>query len=210
MKLSNALIAVVLLGFSLFSCEPTPDEQKLFDQFVVSTNYETDINFGAYSTFSLRADTIGLVSNVFGDDTLIIGQNYARPVIGQVRNNLVARGYQQVNEDPDLAVNIYIVKNLNLFQDINYYPGYYYPGSFNYYGGYYGGYYGYPYVDTYAYNTGVLVVEIIDLVNINQQNQVRVIWNTNMGDVFNSVDVNQQSLDGIDQAFVQSPYLITE
>jgi len=205
------VIAIFLMG-GLFSCEPTPDELKLFDQFVVSTNYEQDVNFGSFTTFTLRSDTIGLVSNTYGDDTIVVGSNYARPVIGQVRTNMIDRGYQQVDvdQDPDLAVNIYVVKNLNLFQQVNYYPGYYSPGYYNYYGGYYGGYYGYPYVDTYAYNTGVLVVEIIDLVNVNQQNQVRVIWNAYMGDVFSSIDRNQQSLDAIDQAFAQSPYLITE
>lgn len=205
------VVALFLMG-GLFSCEPTPDELKLFDEFVVSTNYEPDASFGSFTTFTLRTDTIGLVSNTYGDDTIIVGSNYARPVIGQVRTNMVDRGYQQVDVDqnPDLAVNIYIVKNLNLFQQVNYYPGYYFPGYYNYYGGYYGGYYGYPYVDTYAYNTGVLVVEIIDLVNVTQQNQVRVVWNAYMGDVFSSINRNQQSLNAIDQAFTQSPYLITE
>ena len=205
------IVAIFLMG-GLFSCEPTPDELKLFDEFVVSTNYEQDVSFGSFTTFTLRSDTIGLVSNTYGDDTIVVGSNYARPVIGQVRTNMIDRGYQQVDvdQDPDLAVNIYVVKNLNLFQQVNYYPGYYSPGYYNYYGGYYGGYYGYPYVDTYAYNTGVLVVEIIDLVNVNQQNQVRVIWNAYLGDVFSSIDRNQQSLDAIDQAFAQSPYLITE
>lgn len=196
----------VLLVAGLFGCEPTPDDLKLYDQFVVSTNYDKNANFNSFATFALRADTIGLVSNVYGDDTIIVGTNYARPVITQVKDNLISKGFQPAGdtEDPDLAINIYVVKNLNVFQQVNYYPGYYpyYPGYYNY-----GGYYGYPYVSTYAYNTGVLVVEIVDLVNVNQQNQVKVIWNAFMGDVYSSLDLRQQSLDAINQAFVQSPYL---
>jgi hypothetical protein len=162
----------------------------------------------------LRADTIGFISNLTSDDTIEVGSQYARPVITQVNNNLVNRGYQKVDktEDPDLAVNIYVLKNLNVFQNVNYYPGYYDPGYYNYYGSYYGygGYYGYPYVSTTAYNTGVLVVEVIDLKSVNQNSQVKVVWSAYLGDVFSSLDLKQQSLNAVDQAFVQSPYLIKQ
>jgi hypothetical protein len=204
----------VLLMAGLWGCEPTPDELKLFDEFVVSTSYDKSADFNSYSTYTLRADTIGFISNLTSDDTIEVGSDYARPVITQVNNNLVNLGYQKVEktEEPDLAVNIYVLKNLNVFQDVNYYPGYYDPGYYNYYGSYYGygGYYGYPYVSTYAYNTGVLVVEIIDLKSVNQNSQVKVVWNAYMGDVFSSLDLKQQSLDAVDQAFVQSPYLLKQ
>ena len=79
------------------------------------------------------------------------------------------RSYTRVdrNENPDLGVNVYVVKDLNLFQQVVY-PNYYYP---SYYG--YGSYYSYPYVNTYAYNTGALVVEIVDLKNVTPDNKVR-------------------------------------
>lgn len=201
------LLAVCVVVIS-WGCEPQPDELKLFDEFVVSTNFDDDADFGSYLTYYMPLDTIGLVSNIASDDTIIIGDRYARPVVTQVMSNMNARGYQSVGikEDPDLAVNAYILKNLNIFQDYIYpgygYPGYYYPGYYGYYGHYY-----YPYVQTYAYNTGVLVLEIIDLKNINAQNQVTVIWNAQLGDVYSSVDLHLQTLDAIDQAFHQSSYL---
>ena len=216
MKLIKATfyISPVVMMAGLWGCEPTPDELKLFDEFVVSTNYDKESNFNVYTTYTLRTDTIGFISNLSSDDTIEVGSNYARPVITKVNDNLVSRGYQQVDktDDPDLAINIYVLKNLNEFQDVNYYPGFYDPGYYNYYGSYYGygGYYGYPYVSTYAYNTGVLVIEMIDLKNLNQNSQVKVIWNAYMGDVFSSLDLKQQSLDAIDQAFVQSPYLVKQ
>lgn len=213
LKASLYMIPVLAMT-GIWGCEPTPDELKLFDEFVVSTSYDNTANFNSYKTYTLRTDTIGFISNLTSDDTIEVGSQYARPVITQVNNNLVDRGYQKVEktEDPDLAINIYVLKNLNVFQNVNYYPGYYDPGYYNYYGSYYGygGYYGYPYVSTYAYNTGVLVVEIIDLKSVNPNSQVKVVWNAYMGDVFSSLDLKQQSLDAIDQAFVQSPYLIKQ
>ena len=201
------LIAVTMLG-AIWGCEPTPDDLKLFDEFVVSTNYDPSASFGGYSTYTMLLDTIGLVSNIASDDTIIVGTSYARPVVNAVRGNLNARGYQFVErqEDPDLAINVYVLKNLNIFQQVNYFPGYSYPG---YYPGYYGyyGYYYYPYVSTQAYNTGVLVIEMIDLKNVTPQNTVRVVWNAYMGDVFHTLDLMQQTLDAINQSFIQSLYV---
>jgi hypothetical protein len=62
-------------------------------------------------------------------------------------------------------------------------------------------------VQTYAQNTATLVVEMIDLKNRNANNQVKIVWNAYMGDVVNSVNYEQQSIDAIKTAVRQSPYL---
>ena len=211
--MKNLLIILIPVMIIATGCEPTPDEKQLFDQYVVSTSFDEDADFTSYTTYTLPTDTIGLISNVFGDDTIIVvqsGQTYPRDVINAVKTNMNARGYQLVarTDDPDIALNIFVVKNLNIFQQVNYYPGYYgYPGYYypSYYG--YNYYYGYPSVSTYAQNSGVLAVEIVDLKNVNPQNQVKVIWNAYMGDVFSSIDLRGQSEAAIDQAFSQSPYV---
>jgi hypothetical protein len=99
------------------------------------------------------------------------------------------------------------VNDFNVFQSVIY-PNYY--GG---YGGYYSGYYGYgswysyPYVNTYAYNTGVLIVEIVDLKNRTANNEVAVIWDAYLGDIYSTLDHLNASLDAVNQAFTQSPYL---
>lgn len=201
--LSLVFVSTVLLP----GCEPEPDAEELLDQLVVETNVDPSAAFSSYTTYSISEDTIGLVSNINGDDTLIVGTNYARPVVNAIVDNMNARGYVRVDRtgDPDLAVNAFIVKNLDIQQQINYpgyygYPGYFYPG---YYG--YGSFY-YPYVNTFVYNTEVLVVEIIDLMNpVN--NQVRVIWNAHLGDVYSALNPREQSVAAVNQAFIQSPYI---
>jgi len=191
------------------SCQPEDDTLRLLDDLVVSTNYDTNINFSNYSTYSISTDTIGFVSNRAPNDTIIVQsrEDFPRPVLQAVQRNLSARGFQRVerNADPDLRINVYVVNDFNLFQQVVY-PNYYYPSYYGYgYG--YGSYYSYPYVNTYASNTGSLVVEILDLRNITAENTVKSIWSAYMGDIYSTIDLIRQSEEAIDQAFTQSPYL---
>ena len=202
-KVSVIIWAVLVL----WSCQTDPDNLKLFDELVVSTNFDPEATFSSYATYAIPTDTIGFVSDTNPNDTILVARAnndyYPRKVLEQVMGNMNDRSYTRVarNENPDLGINVYIVKDLNVFQQIID-PGYYYP---YYYG--YGSYYSYPYISTYAYNTGALVVEIVDLKNVTPDNKVKVIWNAYMGDVYSTIDLTEQSIEAIDQAFVQSNYL---
>lgn len=201
------LLILVSLGWS---CQTEPDSAELIDQMVVSTNYDTEADFSSYTTYAIPTDTIGFISNN-SSDTIITapGSDFPRQVLNAIKDNLDGRGYVKVNrsETPDVGINVMVVNDFNVFQQVVY-PNYYgYPG--NYYSGYYGygsSYY-YPYVNTYAYNTGVLIIEIVDLKNKTPDNKVRVIWDAYMGDVYSTIDRIAQSTDAIDQAFTQSPYI---
>lgn len=203
------ILIIGLVAILCGSCQFEPDNLKLLDELVVSTNYDPEAFPGTaepieYITYALPKDTIGYVSNRNANDTIRVYSSsfqYPRLVINAIQQNMDQMGYSkvEVNEDPDIGVNVYVVADLNLFQQVVY-PSYY----SGYYG--YGGYYYYPYVQTYAYNTATLVVEMVDLKN-RSGNQVKVVWNAYMGDVINSVDYEQQSVDAIHQAFEQSPYL---
>lgn len=204
------LLVCATVLVALWSCHPEPDDYDLLDQMVVSTNYDTTVyiggnSIGTYKTYALPTDTIGYVSNTDRNDTIRTSPQYDLPrkVLQTVETNMNKLGYTRVgfHENPDIGVNVYAVKDLNLFQQVVY-PNYYYSG---YYG--YGGYYYYPYVQTYAYNTGSLVVEFVDLKNAAANQKYEVIWNAYMGDLFNAVNQLDQSIEAVNQAFVQSPYL---
>lgn len=204
------LMVVLFVALSMWSCETEPDSLKLYDDLVVSTNFDPDVNFGNYTTYAIPTDTIGFVSNTNPNDTILVSSSsnghFPRTILQRVVKNLNDRSFSRVDrsDNPDLGVNVYIVKDFNVFQQVVY-PNYYYP---SYYG--YGSYYSYPYVNTYAYNTGALVVELVDLKNPTIDNKVKVIWNAYMGDVYNTIDLDAQSTEAIDQAFTQSNYLGNE
>lgn len=200
---------IVMIGTVGWACQTEPDSAELIDQMVVSTNYDPEADFTAYSTYAIPTDTIGFVSNK-STDTLITSpsSSFPRHVLSAIRSNLEARGYTRVDkkENPDLGVNVMVVNDFNIFQELVY-PNYGYPGNFypGYYG--YGSFYAYPYVNTYAYNTGVLIIELVDLKNRTANNQVAVVWDAYLGDVYSTIDRNAQSAAAIEQAFIQSPYL---
>jgi hypothetical protein len=208
MKTTGYLLLICL--FATSACHIEPDNAELIDQMVVSTNYDTEADFSAYGTYAIPTDTIGFLSNN-SSDTIITSpsSDFPREVLKTIRANMDARGYTRVNrtDAPDFGINVMVVNDFNVFQEVVY-PDYYgYPGG--YYSGYYGygSYYSYPYVNTYAYNTGVLIVEIVDLKNKTPDNKVKVIWDAYMGDVYSTIDRLSQSTDAINQAFVQSPYI---
>jgi hypothetical protein len=201
----TALLSIILGAGLMISCEPQPDELQLLDDYVVSTYYDNETNFSSLETFFVTADTIGLLSDNPQDDTIVVGTYYARPVVQRVIDNMEDAGYTLVGEDenPDVVVKIYVVKNLNIYQQYNYYgPGYYNP----YYYGYYNYYYGYPSVSTYAYNTGTLVIDLADFKHAGT-GRPKIVWTAQMGDVFSSIDLLGQTNRAIDQAFAQSVYL---
>ena len=200
----------LLLIAALVGCESQPDPQRLFDELVVSTNYDPAADFNNFQTFAISVDTIGLVSNQSSDTILTASKSsLPRPVLQSIENHLKAFGYNRVSksENPDLGVNVIVVNDFNVFQEIVYPDPYYYSGGYysSYYG--YGGAYYYPYINTYAYNTAVLIIELVDLKNRNSFNEVRVVWTAYLGDLYSSIELVPQTEKAIDQAFIQSPYL---
>jgi hypothetical protein len=206
-KLFIALFSVTMI----FSCEPKPDSNKLLDQLVVSTSYDNHTDFTTYATYSMPTDTIGFYSNA-SNDTIIVARDsdFPRPVLQQIQTNLDDRGYIRVDRtaSPDLGINVSVVNDFNVFQQVVYPSGYGGYGAGYYYPYYYGyGSYYTPYVNTYTSNTGVLIIEMIDLKNRDTDNKVRTIWTANMGDVYSTIDLLKETTNAIDQAFKQSTYI---
>jgi len=177
--------------------------QTQYDQPSVSGVFNV---FTDYSTFILRQDTLGFVSNRSTKTFLLeadlnVANGYVKPVIDLVGSNLATRGYERVEEDdnPDFAVNIVILDNFSFFQTIQY-PGFYPGGYYGFYGYYY------PIVTTYYSNYTTLVIEIVDVKNATG-NQYKVIWKAFIGDLNTTFDLRGKTLEAIDQAFVQSPYI---
>lgn len=197
----------IIISFSC-ACQDKPELAKLVQDMVVQTNYDTTATFQNFNTFTMSMDTIGLVSNA--TDASAIVSDYSKAITASVRNGLETKGFQYVelNQSPDLGVNIYVVNDRSVYQSVS--PGYYgspYGGYYGGYGGYYGGgFYNYPYVNTYVSNQAILVIELADLKNAQSSGGL-VIWSANIGDLISSVDQNRKVLEAITQAFEQSPYL---
>ena len=203
------ILPIGLLLLTCISCMPEPETGNLVKYMVVQTAYNEDfINqqeniFETYSTFVIREDTIGFVSNL--SDTKYLTEKdvpeFVKPVVTAIRDGF-AQDYQQVTEDdaPDFAVNVVVLENFNYYQTYNY--GYGYPGSYYSYYGYY-----YPVVSTYYSNYVTLLVQVVDAKNPNLQNEYPIIWSAYIGDLNATLDLKGKTLEAVEQAFEQSPYL---
>lgn len=203
-------IAFTVMIVAVVACQPEPNGAQLYDKLVVATNYDPESSFDNYTTFSIPTDTLGFISNTSNDTLLTPGNSdYPRPVISAIITSMTERGYSRVpkNQSPDLGIRAIVVNDLNVFQQVVYPNSYYGPGG--YYSGYYGysSWYYYPYVNTYAYKNAMLIIELIDLKNKTPDNKVKVVWAAYLGDLYGTIDLIEQTETGIDQAFIQSPYL---
>lgn len=199
-------ILLSCLALAAFAgCQQEPEGLALYDELVVKTSVSPNADFDEYQSYTIATDTIGFFSNVDANDTIRTYSadfKYPRLVLDAVNESLNGRFERKdINENPDLGVNVYVVSGFNVYQQVvmpSMYDYYYY--------GYYGAYY-YPYVQTYVDNRATLFVEIVDLKNRTDDGRVVVLWSAMMGDVINSVDFEKQSVDAIHQAFEQSPYI---
>lgn len=189
---------------AVVSCRPEPEGLILLDELVVKTKQRENTDFSAYQTYTIATDTIGFYTNTNPNDTIRKYSSdfpYPRLVINAVKDKLNTSFTQvDLEEDPDLGVNVYLIHGLSIYQELVT------PAYGSYYYGYYGSYYG-SYIATYGTNRVSLIVEIVDLKNEDLNGNFPVVWSAIMGDVINSVNYEKQSVDAIRQAFDQSPYI---
>ena len=190
-----ALAAAVVAAAACY-----PDEITDISEFdTVTTIQDTLTNFGTARTYVI-ADTVIHVPIEDGN----IGHADDDLLIARVRANMNEAGYQEIanspTANPDFYVNVAITTQEWVF--IDWIGGCYYPWY-----GCWGWYYPtYPYV--YSYETGTVLAIILDRRHANAgANRMPVAW---VGAVNGVIDVGgevDRALEGIDQAFAQSPYV---
>jgi hypothetical protein len=209
--MKSKILYFVSFALLLGACELQPQSGELARDMVVQTQYDEPSleHFSTYATFTIWEDTVGWVKRgVDPDDAYLtdsdftgIPGGYVKPIISLVKENLSARGYNKAaeEEDPDFAVNIVVLEDFSFFQTVNYYP---------YYGSYYG-YYNYylPVVNTYYSQFASLVIEIVDIKHATGNNDYKLVWRAFIGDLYTTFDLRTKTLEAIDQAFDQSPYI---
>lgn len=204
------LIPVLLLAaFAFASCEKDPDMDKMDNEYLVYTNYDKQANFKQFSTYYLP-DSILIIGNTEKPEYWKGAE--AADILAAYATNLEARGYTAATSKAtaDLGVQVSYIKSTYYFTDYGQsewwwnYPGYW--GS-NYWGNW-GGWY-YPYAVNYNYTTNSFLTEIINLtVEEGTTKKIPVLWTSYMNGLAYSSAVNKKlAINGVNQAFKQSPYL---
>jgi hypothetical protein len=207
-------IAFGALALAATGCyAPGSSNESLTESIVVTSRNETT-DFGSFHTFFLRPE-VRVLEEKDGilpgpdDEPELLPDVAAAPLLAETKKNLIARGYQEVDvkDDADLAVELVYARAI--FSD--YYCYYWYDWG---YWGYPGWGYYYPYsCSTVAWTSGMLITNAFDLKSAvepppNAPNVLRGAWFSSVyGVEVDSKDyLVDRAVDGISQAFAQSPY----
>ena len=205
-KLFLFTIPLVLLA----SCEKDPDMENLDGDLAVYTDYAPDADFGSFDTYYLP-DSI--LEPGQGRDATYWKDDYAQMLISEVSLLMDGRGFTRLageegKETADLGLQMTYIAQTNQVATGGLYYGWW---DYGYWGPWWSSWY-YPYAVTYSYDTGTLLLELVDLTKASDDGTARrlpVVWYANaQGYSFgNSRADAALLLRAIDQAFAQSPYV---
>jgi hypothetical protein len=203
-RLVIAAALVVLLGAS---CRKDPNFDQLSSNLVVATNIDTTANFSSFKTYYI-SDSISLASSDTKDS--ILYDDVSKELVATVKSNMDARGFTFVgqNSHPDIGFKMGLIKTTNV--------GIYYPGWWWGYPGWGWGWWGYypyyPWSVAYVITTGTVIIDMLDAKDASLLTpQVKVLWTADLsGALGNSESTNvQNGVNAINQAFIQSPAIVT-
>jgi hypothetical protein len=198
-KVTFLLFATLALFFASCSKYP-PSSDRLLEDLAIVTQYDVKADFNQYKTYSLSDKII----KVTDKDTTILTGTTATAVLDAIARNLEARGFvKPTGEDkPDLGITVTYYQNTYIYA---YYPDYWW--GYPYYGwGWY-----YPYYPTYysSYTAGAANILLVDLKYPAPNNQLYVRWNAYIRGLLTSTHTTSEITGSIDQAFIQTPQLVT-
>jgi hypothetical protein len=193
------ILSLTAVVFLLTQCYPAgPEYIEELD--LVYSNYDPSYGFATKHTYSIPDKIMKIDDDlVGGGDPNFVKEPYATQLLDKINLNMANNGWQKVSKDakPDvvLAPVAYMLTTT-----------YYYGG---YWGGWYGGWYGwyYPYPVTTSYTTGSLVVTMLDPNDLDPSDKARATWSFVVNGLLEGSNFANRYAKGIDQAFIQSPYI---
>ncbi len=198
------LIAAMMMLF--VSCQKDPDTDRLDNNYLVYTNYDIGTDFKEFSTFHI-IDSILIIGNE--EKAAYWNNANSQKIVNAYKVELESAGYLPVeeSEDADIILQLSYVSNTYYFTSLgpgpwwNSYPGYWDWGGWGWY---------YPYSFTYSYSTGSIIGELVDTNSPTPQNdKLTVVWNSYICGLLNGNNLSlSRTIEAINQAFKQSPYLM--
>ena len=189
----------------LCSCEKDPDTDKLDNDYLVLTNYDSNTDFGKINSFYV-IDSILIIDNQ-ADKPKYWNNENSQKIVNAYNDNFISCGYTQAasGEEADVVFQLSYINTTYYFNNSvgpwwNSYPGYWNWGGHGWY---------YPFLVPYSFSTGSIIGELVDLQSrLSETDKLTVVWNAYICGLLsgNSLSMSR-TLDGIDQAFSQSHYL---
>jgi hypothetical protein len=190
------VVTILVAALALSSCYPDYG-LTVEDYDAIATYHKPDNAFGGYATYYLKDTVQHVIPPGTSDD---ITHAFDQTILTSVAGNLDALGYVRTDNlaTADIAVQTSITKQEYLV----------YYGWGGYYGWYWPGYY--PPVYGYTYTTGTIVLDMADVLKSTESEQVESVWMAFLQGLAGQTSASSTDArirNGINQAFIQSPYL---
>lgn len=193
---------LLVLGLAILSSACTkypPDSERVMEDLVVFTQYDTKVNFSDYKTYVI-ADNVFKVTD---KDTVVLDNTLAQSTLTEIDKQMKLRGFVPAENAATADLGIAVV----YYQDVNVYA--YYGGWWGYYGwGYYYPYY-YPPVYYGSYTTGLAYISAVDLKNPGN-NVLYLRWTAGIRGLLTGGHTTDEVMGAVDQAFTQTPQFVTK
>ena len=200
-----SILALVLACTLIASCQKDPDTDNLDGSYLVYTNYDTGTDFKSINSFYV-IDSILIIDN--SEKSTYWNNGNSQKIVNAFEAQLATAGYSEAEsiDEADVVLQLSYINNTYYFTAYN--PGPWwntYPGYWNW-GGW--GWY-YPYSFSYSYSTGSIIGELVDTNAPSPTNdKLTVVWNTYICGLLNGNNLSlSRTMEAIEQAFEQSPYL---
>jgi hypothetical protein len=186
---------ILILGCTKYP----PSSDRLLEDLVVITQYDTKIDFNQYHTFNIPDYIVKITSK----DTTKLTNSLATSVLDEITKNMTARGFLKLpaSEKADFGIDVVYYQNT-----------YVYTYNYDWWGYYPYWYYYYPYYPVYysSYTTGMANIELVDLKYPDSNNEKLYLrWNAFIRGLLTGDHSNVQITNAVDQAFIQTPQLKT-
>lgn len=204
------MLFLACMALTLAACEKDPDMNQLDADLVVYTDHDNNAAFDGYKTYFLPDSILeagGYKASYWKDEN-------AKALVDAVAQQMDSRGYTRLT-DPEKKDQADVGVQLSYVAQTNHvvpYPSYGGWWDYGFWGPWWGGWY-YPYPVSYSYDTQTMLIEMVDLTKKDtsevKKQDIPVVWYVSMsGFMYGNGRVNQQLLlDGVNQAFEQSPYI---
>ena len=203
------VLAISLIA--LASCEKDPDMSQLDSDFTVYTDYDSSTDFSNFTTYCLPDSILvpgdGMKNSYWKDES-------AQRLISAAAEAMDSLGYKRVTNPDEATLGLQLSFTQMRTHVTDFVGGGMYGSwwNFAFWGPYWGGWY-YPYPISYSYDTGTLMMEMVDLTKRtaatdDEKQDLTVVWHAYAdGLLYGSSRINLQlALRALNQAFTQSHY----
>jgi hypothetical protein len=195
--------AIVGLLTLLVGCYPSTGPEYYEETDIAYTNYDRNFAFASKSTYSLP-DKVVKITGKPDQPPEYVKDIYGIPILAQIDADMQSLGWTKVDITNNPHVQLLPASWSSTTIIYGGYWGNYWCWYYPYYCG--GGWY-YPYVPVATYSTGTLVTTMVDPNQESADGSKKVVWTGAINGMLSGTSDITRIKNGIDQTFMQSPYL---